>query len=231
MINDKNKEFIDKENEESINDKNKEFIDKENEESINDKNKEFIDKENEESINDKNKEFIDKENEESINDKNKEFIDKENEESILKMQLNIIQKKYHDNILRMHAEIDNINNRNKKEIEKIKKFSLEKIISELLLVIDNLERALETTKKSCFNCKITIQGIDLTLKSMINSVNKFGLKVIDKINIPFDPNIHQAITITHNKLFKKNYIINIIQKGYMLNGRLIRPAMVIVSKN
>ncbi|PPI88943.1 nucleotide exchange factor GrpE [Candidatus Pantoea edessiphila] len=148
------------------------------------------------------------------------------QEKLTQYQANIFDLK-----MRNQAEIENIRRRTKMDIEKNHKFALEKFTTELLPVIDNLERALETTSNK-ENDLVTpmIQGIELTLKSLLNVMYKFGVKVINETNIPFNPVIHQAMLITESETISPNYVESIIQRGYMLNGRLLRPAMVSVTK-
>ncbi|QJC37894.1 nucleotide exchange factor GrpE [Enterobacteriaceae endosymbiont of Donacia bicoloricornis] len=133
--------------------------------------------------------------------------------------------------LRSQAEIENIKHRSLLDIEKAYKFSLEKFINELLPVIDNLERAInfKIKQKNEINLSI-IEGIKLTLKSLLILIKKFGVSVINEVNIPFDPSKHQAMSLIESNNIKENYIIEVLQKGYFLNKRLLRPAMVIVSK-
>ncbi len=149
----------------------------------------------------------------------------------LEIKLEKIQQRERDNLLRAKAEIENTRKRSEINITKAHKFALERFISELLPVIDNLERALELSDKSDSKLSSMIEGIDLTLKSLLNLVNKFGLQVVNEVNIPFNPEIHQAMTIQETNEYEPNYVLMIIQKGYLLNNRLIRPAMVVVSKN
>ncbi|QJC28343.1 nucleotide exchange factor GrpE [Enterobacteriaceae endosymbiont of Plateumaris braccata] len=132
--------------------------------------------------------------------------------------------------LRSQAEIDNIKRRSQLDIEKIYKFSLEKFINELLPVIDSLEKASEISFKNDTLEKSIIEGIQLTLKSLLNTIRKFGVNIINKVNIPFNPSEHQAMSILESSKIKDNYIIKVMQKGYTLNKRLLRPAMVIIAK-
>ncbi|MCR3754962.1 MAG: Protein GrpE [Candidatus Westeberhardia cardiocondylae] len=158
--------------------------------------------------------------------------DKENSKNlqhILKLEKKI--KKEKENLLRAQAEIENIQKRNEKKLSDTRKFALENFITHLLPVIDNLERALETLNKSANNKTIDIEGIKLTLKSLLDVAKKFGLETIDKINITFNPEIHQAMNILETNEHEPNKVIMMMQKGYIFNGRLIRPAMVTVSKN
>ncbi|AIN47532.1 nucleotide exchange factor GrpE [Candidatus Palibaumannia cicadellinicola] len=148
----------------------------------------------------------------------------------LEVELAQLQQRERDCLLRAKAEIENMRRRSQIEVEKAYKFSLERFVSELLPVIDNLERALEMSDKSNSDLTSTIEGIELTLKSLLDAVRKFGLEVISEIHIPFNPDVHQAITILESEEHEPNNVIIVMQKGYTLNGRLIRPAMVTVSK-
>lgn len=149
----------------------------------------------------------------------------------LQSELEDITKKFKEIELRTQAEIENIRRRTQIDIEKIHKFSLEKFINELLPVIDNLERTLESTNKQDSNFIVVIkEGIQLTLKSLLDTVYKFGVNIINEVSVPFNPEIHQAMSVMESKKILPNYVLKIIQRGYTLNGRLLRPAMVTVSK-
>ncbi|CUX96359.1 Protein GrpE [Candidatus Gullanella endobia] len=141
-----------------------------------------------------------------------------------------IQQIERDSVLRAKAEMENVRRRSEQEVEKAHKFALERFTSELLPVIDNLERALDMSDKENTELASMIEGIELTLKSLLNAVRKFGLDVVEHTNVPFNPELHQAMTMLESEEHKPNQVIMVIQKGYTLNGRLIRPAMVAVSK-
>ena len=132
--------------------------------------------------------------------------------------------------VRAAAEMENLRRRVAQDVEKAHKFALEKFAGELLPVLDNLERAIELADKEDEALKPMIEGVELTLKSMQSSVGKFGLVALDPLNQPFDPNAHQAISMIENAELAPNTVIAVMQKGYELNGRVIRPAMVMVSK-
>ncbi|URJ33191.1 nucleotide exchange factor GrpE [Candidatus Blochmannia vicinus] len=159
------------------------------------------------------------------------IIDPKNDQ-IVKLKIKLAQLKEHerDTILRLTAEIENIRRRNAQEIEKIHKFGLERFMFELLPVIDNLERTLNISDHSNASLSAIIEGIELTLKSFLDTVYKLGLESIHEIHVPFNPEIHQAISMVESEDQKPNQVLTIIQKGYILNGRLIRPAMVTVSR-
>ena len=133
--------------------------------------------------------------------------------------------------VRAVAEMENLRRRAAQDVEKAHKFALEKFAGELLPVLDNLERAIEMADKKNEALKPMIEGVELTLKSMQSSVAKFGLVALDPTNQPFDPNAHQAMSMVPSADVAPNTVIAVMQKGYELNGRVIRPAMVMVSKS
>ena len=126
--------------------------------------------------------------------------------------------------------MENLRRRTALDVEKAHKFALEKFASELLPVLDNLERTLQVADKTNEAVKPLLDGVELTLKSMANSVAKFGVIAIDPQGQLFDPNLHQAMSMIENPDVAPNTVIAVMQKGYELNGRVIRPAMVMVSK-
>ena len=148
----------------------------------------------------------------------------------LEAQLADAIQRERDSLLRAKAEVENIRRRAEQDIEKAHKFALEKFSSELLPVIDNLERALELADKSNSELNSMIEGIELTLKSLLDVVKKFGINVVDETQVPFNPEIHQAITLVESEEHHPNQVVMMMQKGYLLNGRLLRPAMVTVAK-
>ena len=115
-------------------------------------------------------------------------------------------------------------------MEKARKFALERFCAELLPVVDNLERALETTAGDNEIVKPIAEGVELTLKSFQNALKKFNIEVVDPAGEPFDPQFHQAMSLVENGAVEPNTVIAVMQKGYTLNGRLLRPAMVVVAK-
>jgi len=132
--------------------------------------------------------------------------------------------------LRTAAEMENLRRRTELDVEKAHKFALEKFAGELLPVLDNLERAIELADKENDALKPMIEGVELTLKSMQSGVAKFGLVALDPLNQPFDPNAHQAMSMVPSADVAPNTVIAVMQKGYDLNGRVIRPAMVMIAK-
>ncbi|WP_344956189.1 nucleotide exchange factor GrpE [Zobellella aerophila] len=136
-----------------------------------------------------------------------------------------------DNALRTLAEMENIRRRAALDVEKAQKFALEKFAGELLPVIDSLERALEHTDKEDNAFKAVMEGVELTLKSLLSTVEKFGVAQIDPQGQPFDPNKHQAMSMVENAELAPNSVLAVMMKGYELNGRVLRPAMVMVTKS
>ncbi|MCG3863927.1 MULTISPECIES: nucleotide exchange factor GrpE [unclassified Photobacterium] len=135
-----------------------------------------------------------------------------------------------DAALRARAEGENIRRRSEQEIDKARKYALNKFAEELLPVIDNLERALEMADKTDESSKAMMEGVELTLKTMTDTVAKFGLTQINPQGEAFNPEFHQAMAIQESTDFAPNTVMMVMQKGYELNGRVIRPAMVMVSK-
>ncbi|EOY5383714.1 nucleotide exchange factor GrpE [Cronobacter dublinensis] len=160
-----------------------------------------------------------------------EQVDPRDEEiARLQSELAESQTRERDNVLRMKAEMENLRRRTELDIEKAHKFALEKFINELLPVIDSLDRALEVANKENQDMAAMVEGIELTLKSMLDVVRKFGVEVIADTNVPLDPNVHQAIAMVESEEVSPNHVLAVMQKGYTLNGRTIRAAMVTVAK-
>ncbi|MDD9891503.1 MAG: nucleotide exchange factor GrpE [Gammaproteobacteria bacterium] len=136
-----------------------------------------------------------------------------------------------DDLLRVQAEMQNLRRRTEQDIEKAHKYGQEKFSSELLSVMDNLERALAAASQHEDEVvKAIYDGVDLTLKSFTDCFNKFNIEAVDPMGEPFDPQLHQAMSIQDNPEVEPNTVIAVMQKGYTLHGRVIRPAMVMVSK-
>lgn len=148
----------------------------------------------------------------------------------LEQQLLEAQKREREALLRAKAEVENIRRRTEQDVEKAHKFALERFANELLPVIDNLERAIELVDKEKAESIPMLEGLELTLKSFLATVGKYGIKVVAEKNVPFNPELHQAMTMIDSAEHEPNQVIDVMQKGYTLNGRLLRPAMVIVSK-
>ncbi|PKF50592.1 nucleotide exchange factor GrpE [Enterovibrio nigricans] len=139
-------------------------------------------------------------------------------------------KEQQDSVLRARADIENMRRRTEQEIDKARKFALERFANELLPVIDNMERAVEMADKENDAIKPMLEGIELTLKTMQDTVAKFGLKELNPHGEAFNPEFHQAMSIQESADHAPNTVMFVMQKGYELNGRVVRPAMVMVSK-
>jgi len=132
--------------------------------------------------------------------------------------------------LRAQADAQNARRRAEQDIEKAHKYGLEKMVNDLLPVVDNLERALATIDTSNEAFTAIAEGIQLTHKSFIDSLARHQVQVVNPQGEPFDPNLHQAVSAVPNPDVEPNTVINVFQKGYTLHGRLVRPAMVVVAK-
>ena len=136
-----------------------------------------------------------------------------------------------DDLLRVKAEMQNLRRRTEQDIEKAHKYGQERFSSELLAVMDNLERSLEAASKHEDEAvKAIYEGVDLTLKSFTDCFSKFQIVAVDPMGEPFDPQLHQAMSIQENPEVEPYSVVAVLQKGYTLHGRVIRPAMVMVSK-
>ncbi|WP_213133518.1 nucleotide exchange factor GrpE [Citrobacter sp. FP75] len=148
----------------------------------------------------------------------------------LEAQLAEAETRERDSVLRIKAEMENLRRRTELDVEKAHKFALEKFVNELLPVLDSLDRALEVADKDNDAMTAMIEGIELTRKSMLDVVAKFGVQVVADIDVPMDPNVHQAIAMVESDDVAAGNVLMVMQKGYTLNGRTIRAAMVSVAK-
>jgi molecular chaperone GrpE len=136
-----------------------------------------------------------------------------------------------DELLRVQAEMQNLRRRTEQDIEKAHKFGQEKFSIELLSVMDNLERSSAAAEASEDEAvKAIKEGVELTLKGFIDCFKRFNIEPVDPLGEPFDPQLHQAMSIQETPDAEPNSVIAVMQKGYTLHGRVIRPAMVMVSK-
>lgn len=143
--------------------------------------------------------------------------------------------KFRDAALRAEAEMQNVRRRASKDVEHAHKFGAEKLIQNLLPVVDSLEKALESSElvkdlDQDHSAKAVLDGVGLCHKMFLDTLGKENVAVVDPHGEPFDPNLHQAMSMVENPDMEPNSVVAVIQKGYQLNGRLVRPAMVMVSK-
>ncbi|WP_253447746.1 nucleotide exchange factor GrpE [Halomonas sp. Y3] len=133
-----------------------------------------------------------------------------------------------DQALRAAAEAQNVRRRAEQEAEKARKFALEKFVKELLPVVDSLEKALEAMADEATEAHR--EGVSMTLKMQLDAMAKFGVEAVEPAGEPFDPQLHEAMAMVPNPELEPNTVMEVMQKGYLLNGRLVRPAMVVVSQ-
>jgi molecular chaperone GrpE len=134
-----------------------------------------------------------------------------------------------DTVLRLRAELDNSQKRSVVEVEKAHKYGIERLLLELLPVVDNLEHALKNLSEDVSDSDK--EGIELTLKSFESALDKFGISPIYPISEDFDPIKHEAVSVVKDKKHADNMIVEVMQKGWSLHERVIRPARVVVVKN
>ncbi len=135
-----------------------------------------------------------------------------------------------DQSLRVAAELQNIRRRAEQDVEKAHKFALEKFAGDLLAVADSLERGLELSSADDETVKPMREGVELTLKLLQDTLARHQLEQLDPHGEPFNPEHHQAMAMEESTHVEPGSVLKVFQKGYLLNGRLLRPAMVIVSK-
>lgn len=133
-----------------------------------------------------------------------------------------------DSLLRTKAEMDNIQRRTQRDVESAHKYALEKFVLELLPVIDNMERSI-TIDVAPENDAV-LEGVKLTLKMFYTALEKFGVEQVNPEGQQFNPELHQAVSVQADSDAKSGTVLNVLQKGYLLNNRLIRPALVMVAK-
>jgi molecular chaperone GrpE len=136
---------------------------------------------------------------------------------------------HRDAMLRMQAEMENLRKRLIRDQEKSRKFALERIMKDLLQVRDSMERGLETDTESA-SAKTLLEGQALTLKMLAKVMQDHDLELIDPKGEPFNPEFHEAMTVQPSAELEENSVMEVLQKGYKLHDRLVRPAMVVVSR-
>lgn len=136
----------------------------------------------------------------------------------------------YERLLRVSADFENFKKRSFRETDDFRKYANELLLLELLTVVDNLERAIQSTCGENNEAGCVIEGVEMTLKALLKIFERFSVKLIEAVGKPFDPNFHQAMMQESSDLYPENTIISEFQKGYMLHDRLLRPSMVVVSK-
>ena len=149
----------------------------------------------------------------------------------LEIYVSEIDAREKDIQLRAQAEIQNIRRRAEQDVEKAHKFALEKFSKELLTVVDNLERGLDALDKAVTDetTQALVDGVEMTHKEFISTLGKFGVEAVGAVGEAFNPELHQAISMQPAEGIEPNHISVVLQKGYTLQGRVLRPAMVMVA--
>ena len=170
---------------------------------------------------------------ESKNDKAEDLLEQPSYEELIQ-KLNQAEQKSkedRDRLLRFQAESENFAKRSKRELENAHKYALEKFANELLPIVDSLELSVINVPANLEPAaQAVIEGAQLTLRMFYTAMDKFGIKQVDPKGEPFNPEFQQAISMQEDANAKPNSVISVLQKGYVLNGRLLRPALVVVAK-
>lgn len=149
----------------------------------------------------------------------------------LSEKLTLAEQQAHENwekAVRAQAELDNVRRRTEREVANAHRYGIEKLITDLLPVIDSLEQALQLVVKA--EDASMREGLELTLKLFMDVLKKFEVQQIDPIGVPFDPQLHEAMSMQNAPEAEPNTVLAVFQKGYKLSDRVIRPARVVVSK-
>ena len=136
----------------------------------------------------------------------------------------------HDRLLRMAAEFDNYKKRATREMNDFRKFANENFAKALLPVVDSMDLAIESSCNDKHVNNSMVEGVNMTLKEILKIFEQFGVKRFESIGNTFDPNLHQAVMQEETDKFPENTVSKELQKGFMIHDRLLRPAMVVVSK-
>ncbi|MCP3875906.1 MAG: nucleotide exchange factor GrpE [Desulfobacteraceae bacterium] len=159
--------------------------------------------------------------------KGKTKITSAKKEGLKEIKEQLVSEK--DRVLRLSAEFENFKKRKQRESDEFKKFANETVFKQFLTVVDNLERAIDSVQDNSDEEGL-LSGVKLTYKEIKKIFETFNVKTVEAENQLFDPNFHQAVTQEETDEFPENTVTNVLQKGYLLHDRLIRPAMVVVAK-
>ena len=167
----------------------------------------------------------------SASNKAKEELEDNSKIEDLESQLQEAQQSAKDNwdkLLRSQAEMENLKRRTTKDLENAHKFALDGFVKALLEVSDSLTMGIKSAKDEKATIETTTEGLELTMKVFNSTLEKFGVESINPIDEKFDPELHEAVTMAPMPDKKSNTVLEVIQTGFTLNGRLVRPALVIV---
>lgn len=153
---------------------------------------------------------------------------KEMEEKIESLEKEAAEN--HDRLLRMAAEFENYKKRAEREVNDFRKFANESFIKAMLPVVDSLDLAIESSSNHNHADNSMVEGVNMTLKEILKVFEQFGVKRFESMGNTFDPSVHQAVMQEETETHPDNTVLRELQKGYMIHDRLLRPAMVVVSK-
>ncbi|WP_428086717.1 nucleotide exchange factor GrpE [Candidatus Thioglobus sp.] len=168
---------------------------------------------------------------EKTEDENIESSEENSPENDLQVQLEEAQQSTKDNwdkVLRAQAEIQNLQRRNAKDLENAHKFALDGFVKALLEVKDSLTMGLKTAKEDDASIGGIIEGLEMTDKVFLSTLEKFGVELLNPAGEVFNPEFHEAVTMVPMPDKDSNSVLEVVQHGFTLNGRLVRPAMVVV---
>jgi len=168
---------------------------------------------------------------EKVEDENIETTEQDSQDADLQTQLEEAQQSAKDNwdkVLRAQAEMENLKRRNAKDLENAHKFALDGFVKALLEVKDSLAMGLKTANEEKATIEHIIEGLEMTDKVFLSTMEKFGVETINPTDEVFNPEFHEAVTMVPMPDKKSNSVLEVVQVGFTLNGRLVRPAMVIV---
>ena len=136
----------------------------------------------------------------------------------------------HDRLLRLAAEFENYKKRSAREMNDFRKFANESFVKAMLPVVDNLDRAIESSINDKHENSSVVEGVNMTLREILKVFKQYGIKPFESLGKTFDPSLHQAVMQEDDEAYPENTVSKELQKGYMIHDRLLRPAMVVVSK-
>ena len=139
-------------------------------------------------------------------------------------------EQYRDQAVRAHAEMENVRKRAQRDVESARKFAIEKFASELLGVRDSLELGLKAAEEQSGDYDKLKEGMDMTVRMLVSSMEKVGIEAVDPKGETFNPEFHEAVSTQPSDELEPNTVADVMQKGYTLNGRVLRAAMVVVAK-
>jgi len=169
--------------------------------------------------------------EETVSEQSADFFGEESVEQ-LQQKLSAAEAKvaeHWDHVVRAKAEMENVKRRAKRDVENARKYSVEKLASDLLPVVDSLEQGIETSQNTT-DVGALREGMEMTTKMLISTLEKQGLIQVHPHGEKFNPEYHEAMSMIESGEVAADHVITVFQKGYQLNGRLVRPARVVVSR-